>query len=50
LPENLPPAEHIKQVEKRIKRESPKVAIAGSEARGLGGEEPKAAPDEDKSH
>ena len=44
LPENLPPAEHIKQVEKRIKQSSPKLAIDGSEAKGLSGEEPEMPP------
>ena len=28
LPENLPPAEHIKQVEKRIKQAPPKLELA----------------------
>ena len=35
LPENLPPAEHIKQVEKRIKHAPPKLALDGPEAKGL---------------
>ena len=39
LPENLPPAEHIKQVQKRIKQTSPKLALDGPEAKGLSGEE-----------
>ena len=42
LPENLPPAEHIKQVEKRIKHAPPKLALDGPEAKGLGGEESEA--------
>jgi len=29
LPENLPPAEHIKQVERRIKQTPPKLALDG---------------------
>jgi len=41
LPENLPPAEHIKQVEKRIKHASPKLALDSPEAKGLSGEEPE---------
>ena len=39
LPENLPPAEHIKQVEKRIKQATPKLKLDGPDARGLVGEE-----------
>lgn len=35
LPENLPPAEHIKHVEKRIKHAPPKLALDGPEAKGL---------------
>lgn len=38
LPENLPSAEHIKQVKKRIKQTTPKLAINGPEAKGLIGE------------
>lgn len=41
LPENLPPAEHIKQVEQRIKQAPPKLALKGPEAKGLLCEEPK---------
>jgi hypothetical protein len=41
LPENLPPAEHIKQVEKQIKHAPPKLALDGPEAKGLIGEEPE---------
>jgi DNA-damage-inducible protein D len=40
LPESLPPAEHIKQVEKRIQRAAPKVEMDGPEAHGLLGEKP----------
>jgi hypothetical protein len=39
LPENLPPAEHIKQVETRIKQTAPKLALGGPEAKGLSGME-----------
>ncbi|MGA2032606.1 MAG: DNA damage-inducible protein D [Thermoguttaceae bacterium] len=39
LPENLPPAEHIKQVEKRIKQATPKLELDGPDAKGLVGEE-----------
>ena len=39
LPENLPPAEHIKQVEKRIKTATPKLQLDDREAQGLVGEE-----------
>ena len=42
LPENLPPAEHIKQVEKRIKQVPPKLTLDGPEAAGLSGGEPEA--------
>ncbi|MGB5070346.1 MAG: DNA damage-inducible protein D, partial [Flavobacteriales bacterium] len=43
LPENIPPAEHIKQVEKRLKTTKPKLKLAKRDADGLlGGEE---APD-----
>ena len=39
LPENLPPAEHIKQVKKRIKQATPKLALDGPAAKGLIGKE-----------
>lgn len=39
LPENLPPAEHIKQVEKRIKQVTPKLELDGPDAQGLTGKE-----------
>ncbi|MGB5072459.1 MAG: DNA damage-inducible protein D [Flavobacteriales bacterium] len=43
LPENIPPAEHIKQVEKRLKTAKPKLKLDKRDADGLlGGEE---APD-----
>ena len=35
LPENLPPAEHIKQMEKRIKQAEPRLELEGPEAQGL---------------
>ena len=35
LPEKLPPAEHIKQVEKRIKSASPKLELEEKDAKGL---------------
>jgi DNA-damage-inducible protein D len=44
LPENLPPAEHIKQVEKRIKHVAPKLQLDGPDAKGLAGDEPPARP------
>jgi DNA-damage-inducible protein D len=47
LPENLPPAEHIKQVEKRIKQTSPKLRLEGPEAKGLSGEDPEQPRTED---
>ena len=37
LPENLPPAEHITQVKKRIKQATPKLHLDGAEAQGLSG-------------
>lgn len=39
LPENLPPAEHIKQVEKRIKHATPRLELDGSDAQGLIGQD-----------
>ena len=39
LPENLPPAEHIKQVEMRVKQATPKLELDGPDAKGLVGEE-----------
>jgi DNA-damage-inducible protein D len=39
LPEDLPPAEHIKQVEKRVKQGTPKLELDGRDAQGLIGEE-----------
>jgi DNA-damage-inducible protein D len=44
LPENLPPAEHIKRVEKRIKHVAPKLRIEGPDANGLAGSEPASLP------
>lgn len=35
LPENIPPAEHIKEVEKRIKTSKPKLELDGRDATGL---------------
>lgn len=35
LPENIPPAEHIKEVEKRIKQATPKLTLDEREAGGL---------------
>ena len=37
LPEQLPPAEHIKQVEKRIKSVAPKLELEEKDAKGLVG-------------
>ena len=39
LPENLPPAENIKQVEKRVKQATPKLELNGPDAKGLIGKE-----------
>lgn len=42
LPENIPPAEHIKTVEKRLKNAKPKLKLAERDAHGLrGANEPK---------
>lgn len=38
LPENIPPDEHIKQVEKRVKASTPKLALDDKDAAGLLGE------------
>lgn len=35
LPENIPPDEHIKQVEKRIKSATPKLSLQQNDAKGL---------------
>jgi len=35
MPENLPPAEHIKEAKKRIKKAVPKIQLDDSEAKGL---------------
>lgn len=35
LPEQLPPAEHIKQVAKRVKSAAPKLELEGKDAKGL---------------
>ncbi|MBK5276455.1 MAG: DNA damage-inducible protein D [Desulfuromonadales bacterium] len=37
MPENIPPAEHISQVEKRIKTTPPLLELDGNDAQGLGG-------------
>lgn len=37
LPEQLPPAEHIKQVEKRVKSAAPKLELEEKDAKGLSG-------------
>ena len=41
LPEQLPPAEHIKQVEKRIKSAAPKLELEEKDAKGLAGKSEK---------
>jgi DNA-damage-inducible protein D len=38
LPENIPPAEHIKEVEKRLKSATPKLTLDDKDAQGLLGE------------
>lgn len=45
MPENLRPAEHIKQVEKRLKDSTPKLELDGPDAKGLvGGDEQQNEP------
>ncbi|NQV82088.1 MAG: DNA damage-inducible protein D [Alphaproteobacteria bacterium] len=39
MPENLPPGEHIKLVEKRLKESTPKLELDGTDAKWLIGEE-----------
>jgi DNA-damage-inducible protein D len=39
MPENLPPVEHIKQVEQRLKRLPPKLKLEDKDAKGLAGSE-----------
>ena len=43
MPENLPPAEHIKQVGKRLKHAPAKLALEDKEAKGLAGSKEKSA-------
>jgi DNA-damage-inducible protein D len=45
LPENLPPAEHIKRVKKRIKASTPKLQLDGPDAQGLIGRDPESPAD-----
>jgi DNA-damage-inducible protein D len=37
MPENLPAAEHIRKVEKRLKRAKPRLELDGTDAKGLAG-------------
>ena len=37
MPENIPPAEPIMQVEKRLKQATPRLELDGSDAKGLAG-------------
>lgn len=39
MPEDLPPVEHIRQVEKRLKSAPPKLKLEDKEAKGLTGSE-----------
>jgi DNA-damage-inducible protein D len=41
MPENLAPAEDIKQVEKRLKQSTPPLELDGPDAKGLVGPEQK---------
>lgn len=47
LPEKIPPAEHIKEVEKRLKNATPKLELDNDKAGGLLGEVAK-IPREDE--
>lgn len=44
MPENIPPAEHIKQVEKRLKESTPKLELEDRDAKGLAGDDYHAEP------
>jgi DNA-damage-inducible protein D len=46
LPENIPPAEHIKQVEKRVKGTKPKLKLDQRDAKGLRGGDTQNEPTE----
>ena len=46
LPENIPPAEHIKQVEKRVKGAAPKIELERKVADGLRGKALAELPEE----
>lgn len=39
MPEDIPPVEHIKQVEKRLKSSPPKLELEDKDAKGLAGSE-----------
>jgi DNA-damage-inducible protein D len=39
LPENIPPAEHIKQVKKRVKKLAPKLELGEPHSGGLPGDQ-----------
>jgi DNA-damage-inducible protein D len=41
MPENIPPAEHISEVEKRIKNTPPLLELEEKDAEGLVGKEEK---------
>jgi DNA-damage-inducible protein D len=41
MPENIPPAEHISEVEKRIKNTPPLLELEEKDAKGLVGKEEK---------
>lgn len=41
MPENLPPAEHIKQVQKRLKGAPPRLELEDKDAQGLAGHKQK---------
>ena len=39
MPEDIPAAEHIKSVQKRLKAATPKLALESGDAAGLGGDD-----------
>jgi DNA-damage-inducible protein D len=47
LPENLPPAEHIKHLQKRIKHATPKLELDSEDARGLASRDSDSAQHEE---
>lgn len=50
MPENIPPAEHIKQVEKRLKSARPKLELEARDAAGLIGDTEETTHDYRRTH